>query len=237
MSGLTRQEMKRDEVREWMEIAIEWVVDNVRMIVGVVVGIAVVIAAIAMILGFQRSRAEENQEALASALELYSAPVDALAANPDDEDAPTFATEADRAAAARAAFEDVRSSGDASSKRIAAVYLGTLAANAGDLEQARTLWNEALDAGGQNALTATVRLNLLSLDRQEGRHAEIVTAMEQELESASPGLPGDVILYELARALEATGEADKAQDRYQQLLDEHPGSQYALEARSRIDAG
>lgn len=41
MSGLICQEMKCDEVCEWMEVVIDWIVENVRLLIGIVVVIVV----------------------------------------------------------------------------------------------------------------------------------------------------------------------------------------------------
>lgn len=233
MSGLTRQEMKRDEVREWMEVAMEWIADNVRLILGILGGIAAAIAITVGVLSMLRSRAEASQDELANALRLFAAPINETAADPENPTTPSFASNAERVAAAKTAFEDVRSDGGEAA-RIATIYLGNMAADAADLGEARELWSEALEGLTDSALAASVRLNLLSLDRQEGKHSDIIESLEAQLASSTPSLPGDVVLFELGRALEATGAVEQAKDRYQQLLDEYPSSQFGTEARSRV---
>ena len=237
MSGLTRKEMKRDEVREWMEVAMEWIVDNVRLILGVFAGIAAVVALVVLSISVMNKRAERAQDVLGDALRLVNAPIDAVAATPDDPTAPSFSTEEARTAAAKAAFTGVLDDhGSSDAANIAKIYLGTFAANEGDLATARERWTESLAGLNDSALSASVRLNLLSLDRQEGKHAEIIESLEGQLESTQLQIPADVILFELARALEATGEDEQAQDRYQQLIDEHPASRYAATARNLVNA-
>lgn len=233
MSGLTRQEMKRDEVREWMEVAIDWIAENVRLLIGIAVAIVAVLLIVTLMLSMQARRAEAAQEQLAEAMQIFAAPIDTVSPAPD-ADSPSFATEADRDAAAKAAFEELADDRGGDTGRIAEIYLGTLAARAGDLETARSRWESGLDGLTDSALSASIRMNLLSLDRQEGRHEAIVESMQAELERAEPTLPLDVVLYELARALDATGATDQAKDRYQQLIDEHPASQFAAEARARV---
>ncbi|MEM9407656.1 MAG: tetratricopeptide repeat protein [Acidobacteriota bacterium] len=233
MSGLTRQEMKRDEVREWMEVAIDWIAENVRLLIGIAGAIVGVLLLGALLLSVQASRAEAGQEELSGAMRIFSAAIDTVSADPE-ADPPSFATEEDRAAAAKSAFETLASSRGGDTARIAQIYLGTLAAREGDLATARTQWQNGLDGLSDTALSASIRMNLLSLDRQEGRHEAIIESMQAELEKSSPLLPLDVVLYELARALDATGAAEQARDRYQQLIDEHPGSQFATEARARV---
>ena len=81
----------------------------------------------------------------------------------------------------------------------------------------------------------SVELNLLALDRQAGKLEEVKSGLEKQLqEGAKRSLPEDVVLYELAATLEALGRDTEAHDTLQRLVDDHPRSPFAFEARRRL---
>ena len=55
------------------------------------------------------------------------------------------------------------------------------------------------------------------------------------MNSESASLPADVLLYELAKALESLERRDEAASAYQRLLDEYDDSIHAPDARRRLD--
>lgn len=231
---LSRKEMKRDEVREALGKGVEYVRGHERItlyIVGGLLGVLVVAALVVFVLGRREAGATER---LADALRIYGATVDPLDPAPGDPDQPRFATDQERVDKAKAAFEKLASSSTAAGD-VADVYLGEIAARAGDTETARKLWNGYLDANPGTALAVSVELNLLALDRQAGKLEEVKTGLEKQLEEgASRTLPEDVVLYELAQTLDALGRSSEAQDTLQRLVDDHPRSPFAFEARRRL---
>jgi tetratricopeptide (TPR) repeat protein len=237
MSGLTRQEMKRDEVREWMVVAIDWVADHVKVlfaVVGALIGLGVLLA---LVFQFLSNRAARAQEELAEGIRIYSAPVDPVAPAPDDPRNPVFSSEEERAAKAAEIFERVHQSyGSTAAGRIAGAYLGDIAAHRGDLDDARERWLRFLNKDSDSALAAVVRLDLISLDRQAGRSEQLVTDMRAAIESGSWGVPADVLLWELGVTLDQLGRSEEASDAFQRLLDEHPTSAFASRARERVGA-
>ncbi|HVS15805.1 MAG TPA: tetratricopeptide repeat protein [Thermoanaerobaculia bacterium] len=237
MSGLTRQEMKRDEVREWIVVAIDWVADHVKVlfaVVGGLIGLGVILALVFQFLG---NRAARAQEELADGIRIYSAPVDPATPAPDDPRNPVFASEEERAATAAEIFERVHQRyGSTAAGRIAGAYLGDIAAHRGDLEEARERWQRFLSKDSDSALAAVVRLDLISLERQEGRGEQLAADLRAAIESGSWGVPADLLLWELGVTLEQQGQGDEARDAFQRLLDEHPTSAYASQARDRVGA-
>ena len=230
---LSRKEMKRDEVREALGKGVEYVRDHERLalyIVGGLLGVLVLSALVVFVMG-RREAGAANQ--LADALRIYSAKVDPLDPAPDDPEKPRFATEKERLDKAKAAFEDLRGGTDAG--QVANAYLGEIAAREGDIETARKLWTEYLEKNPGTALAVSVELNLLGLDRQAGKLEEVKTGLEKQLEEgAARSLPEDVVLYELAQTLDALGRGSEAQETFQRLVDDHPRSPYAFEARRRL---
>lgn len=235
MSHLTRKEMKRDEVREWMDSVYFWVGENVKTIftvMGVVIVLGMVGGVVLLLVG---QRAERANEALTRALAVYGAPIEALGADPDDPDEPSFSNEADRVARAKELFESVHEAyGSTAAGQVAGVYIGEIAIEAGDTARARELWTAFVEHQKSHALAATVFMNLISLDRQEGRDEELLTKLREALADETLSMPRDLLLYELGLSLERAGETQEAMDTYQELVDDFPRSPFSADAQQRL---
>ena len=233
---LSRKEMKRDEVREALGKGVEYVRGHERItlyIVGGLLSVLIVAALVVFLIGRREAGAADR---LADALTIYGAKVDPLDPAPDDAEKPRFATDQERVDKAKGEFEKLASSrGGTDAGQVANAYLGEIAARAGDIETARKLWTEYLKKNPGTALAVSVELNLLALDRQAGKLQEVKSGLEKQLaEGASRTLPEDVVLYELAQTLDALGRSTEAQDTFQRLVDDHPRSPFAFEARRRL---
>jgi tetratricopeptide (TPR) repeat protein len=181
------------------------------------------------------TRQEEANEALAEALAVARAEIDSHDPRPDGQP-PKFADEAAREASAKAAFETVRREHSGTSPAaVAASFLARMAAEAGELDRARELWDEVVDDGGDSLLTAEARINRMALDREQGKLAELADRLRAELDSTDSALPKPVLLQQLALALEAMGQPEEARDVYRRLAEEHPGSSYAAGAERRAE--
>ena len=184
MSRLTREEMRRDEVREAVFSASTWFAEHVRQILLGIAGAIAVVVGVVLFLNYRDSREAEASLELSKALEVYraevrapdadaaldfldapadSAPGENDAGTPeapvtegeDEDDGLTFASEAERRAEAGSALEAVRESyGSTSSGRLASLYLGRIAAAEGDTATARALWTEYLEANGLDGALA-----------------------------------------------------------------------------------
>lgn len=237
MSRLSRKEIKRDEVMETVGSAVDYARDHTRTIILAVVGLVLLVLATAGVLIYLSGRSDEATEALAEALAIQGAEVGVADPQPEDPDTPTFADEASRSERAKAAFESVRElypRSDAAD--VAAAYLGQLAAAAGDLESARAHWEKFLDRQSEHALAAEVALNLMELDRVEGRSEELATRLAAMVDDPASGLPVPVVLHQLAVTYEHMGRMQDAADTYRRLIDEHPLTPYGAAARAEVEA-
>lgn len=184
MSRLTRDEIRRDEVREAVFSASTWFAEHVRQILMGVAAVIATVVGVVLFLNHQDGREKEASYQLSEALRVFRAPIDAPATDaiddlfgtppdsaPGDEapaapaesaaasdagdDDLSFVSEAARRSAARTEFEAVRESyGSTSSGRLASVYLGQIAAADGDTALARELWTGYLDAAGRDHAVA-----------------------------------------------------------------------------------
>lgn len=229
---LTRQEIKRDEFVEALERSASFVERNARMLIAGAVALLVVLLAVFGIYWWLDAQETKAGLALAEALEVYRAPV-GEAAEGEDPGFPDEAARRTRAAELFTAVQEEYGSTDAAD--VALVYLAQIAAEEGNLERARNLWQGFLDEYDDHLLAGQVRVNLIHLDRTEGRTEELVQRLETWL-AATPEerpLPADVVLWELARTYEELDRTEEAEDTYRRLAEEYPTSPYAAEARQK----
>lgn len=231
---LTRKEIKRDQVQEALAGVIEFIRDNIRSLLMLAGLVLLVISAIAAYRSYVDSKEIEASEQLAQAIRAYSAQI-TEAPDPADPRNPSFGDVTSRDAEARSRLQAVVDDfGRSDSAAIAKAYLGELAARSGDLDGARLLWEEFLESQGSHMLSSEVRLNLMSLDRAQGRGQELVTQIRVQLEEPATDLPKDVLLYQLALTQRELGLEPDSRQTLQQLLDEHPQSVYSAAAQVEL---
>jgi tetratricopeptide (TPR) repeat protein len=119
---------------------------------------------------------------------------------------------------------------------VASVYLAQIAMAENQPDRARELWNDFLEEHEEHLLAGQTRLNLLRLDRSQGKGEEVAQTLTAMLDETEPPLPMDVILNELAATQEQLGKKQEAIQSYQRIIDEFPQSPYAQEARQKISA-
>jgi predicted negative regulator of RcsB-dependent stress response len=214
---LTREDIKRDEVMEGLSRVAEFVRNHGRALALGIAGLLAVLAGYAIWQKVEAGRQVKANEELTAALDTASTGGDV--------------------AQAKVALEAVAEKyGSTPAGSIAYAYLGTIAARAGALEDARSQWNEFLSRHENDALAASVERNLISLDRAEGKSEELAERLRAVLANGSSALGEDSVLFELARTLEDLGQVEGAREIYARLLDEHPTSAFADEARERSSA-
>ena len=232
MDSVTREDLKRNELEEALGKGIHYAEDHKRMLiwgVGGVVGVALLVAGIFLWIG---SRKDGANELLGKALLVDGAEVVASGANPADVVRPTFASESARRARAKELFAELDDRyGSTATGRVAKLYLAQIAIAENDSEKAKQLWRAFLDAEPSGALSATARVNLYKLDREQGRGTELIGELQKMIELADKPLPADVILYQLALTYEALGKSDDAKASWRRIVDEYPQSPYTADAQ------
>ncbi len=234
---LTRKDMKRDDFASAVGKSVEYAESHARTLLlglGAVALVAVLVLVGRIYLG---NRAEKAGEALGHAMKVYQAPIDAAAAKPDDPKAPTFADSVARRTRAKDLFTAVRADyGSSDSAAVAGLYLAQIAAEEGKLDEARALWTEFVDDHPKNLLAAQARVNLFHLDRQQGKSEDLAQRLKSLLEQDEPGLPKDVLLFELATTQEELGKKQDALQSWRRLSEEYPESAYRGEAQQKVNA-
>jgi predicted negative regulator of RcsB-dependent stress response len=234
---LTRKDIKRDEFTAAVGRSVEYAETHVRTLIYAVGGLLLLVA-LAVAFHFYRSGQQEKaNQALAEALKVYQAPVTATGAKPTDPAEPSFPTDAARRTRAKELLAKVHQDyGSTDAGGVASLYLAQIAADEGRLDEARKLWNNFADDHKGTMLGAEARLNLLALDRKQGKGEDVVKELRSMLEKGDSPLPQDMVLHELGAALEDLHRPQEAIQSYQRILDEFPQSPYRTDAQQKISA-
>lgn len=236
--GLTRKEIKRNEFVEAVERSVDYASSHSRIILLSLAGVVLVGVAVGGTFLYLKSREDRASAALDRALDAYHAEIVPEGPSPDDPVAPTFADEDARKERARELFTEVKEGfGGSDPAVVAAAFLGRIAADEGDLEEARRQWQDALEGTADTVLATEVRLNLLRLDLQEGKAEQVASELEAMLnDPRQETLPEDVILFELGSVRERLGRTSEALNAYQRIVDEYPGSPYSAKAQQKASS-
>ncbi|MEM8961305.1 MAG: tetratricopeptide repeat protein [Acidobacteriota bacterium] len=227
-----KRDIREDELSTAVESTMDRIYDNWQVIVYGLGGLLLVFIigwGVNSWLGSQRADANSQ---LSEAIDTY--------VEPDVDDSveaaqKAYVTDESKRQEARDEFDKISGmTGSGTAGDVAELYVADVALAEGDTATARQIWETFLDRHGDHLLGVSVRLNLISLDRQEGKAEDVAERLRLELESPKKTMPEDVVLYELARTLEQLDRTTDAADYYQQLLDEYPQSPYASDARLRV---
>ena len=233
MSRLSRQEMKRDEVREFLSRAFFWVEEHAKQIGLALAAVAVLVLVATVATRLMGNRQDRASDALAEALEVERAPLRSDLSPGVTAPGRVVDTAEQRLAEARRSFEQVVADYPSSkSARVARAYLAKLDLDAGDTESARRIWAELVEGGSRDALNAQLLLNLVTLERRQdaARAEERLLAMVDDPDSL---LPQASVLYQLALTQEALGKTEESRSTYRRIVDEYPTSPEARSAAEK----
>lgn len=231
---LSRKEIKRDEFREGLDRVVYWLQLNVRLVLWIAAALALAAVLVFGWYAYSGYRQREANRVLAHAIAVSNAPVATKSPKPNDPVAPSFASLDQRNAKAKQLFESLaKRFGSTRAGSVADVYLGKLAAAAGDPAKAAELWNRFLRHHPDDMLAAEVQVNLFTLERAQGKGKQVEAKLQKMLDSQQKTLPTDVILFQLAVTQEKLGEHDKAMKNFRRIENEFSTSPYAAEARQQ----
>jgi tetratricopeptide (TPR) repeat protein len=231
---LTRKQIKKDQFVSLVDRGIHWLGQNWRQAaigLGTVMAIALVWGVTAVLAG----RKEAAAQALAKALEVYSAPVGSAA----PATAPVkFASDTERLAAADKAFEAVKSrywlTPQAS---MAELFLARIALDRGDQAQAIKRLEDLTSHRSDDPVVRLAMQDLVRLRLARGEGAQLVPELQRMASGKDPRMPRDAALYQLARIWDREGHLEEAAKAYRQLITDFPDSPYRSEAQQRLSAG
>ena len=222
-SRLTRREMKRDEVLETASRFFSYITEHTRGLVLVLLAVLALVLVGVGVYAYLESREERANESFARALAAFNGDIVVEEANPEDPTGPTFSSSDARDLRAQELFQSVdQDFGSTSVGELATVYLGSLAMRRGDTASAREFWESFIAADPDHMLGTEVRLNLLAMDRAEGRGDEVVAALREQLGSPSPDFPLEVALDQLGAAYAGQGRVADAEAVFRQARERLP---------------
>jgi TolA-binding protein len=234
---LTRKDIKRDEFASAVGRGVDFAESHTRELL-TTVGAVLLVVLIGIVTYFYIAhRSDVANQALSAAVKVYGAPIDPAGAKPNDAAEPSFASDAARQARARQLFERVHADYRwTDSADVASLYLADLDAAAGKVAAARQLWSDFAKKHGDHVLAVQARIDLLDLERSQGKGQQVAQQLREMLDRSDAPLPQDVTLYQLAVTLEQLNRDQEAVQTYQRLVDEFPQSPYHQAAQQKLAA-
>lgn len=224
-----KEQVRHDQLQSVLSRIYDQLHDHRQAVIALVVAVVVAIAGGIGAVTYMKYRHRAAAAELTKAMELYSAPIKTEGAQPDDPKTPSFASDAERLDHASQSMTAIH--GGAAGE-VAELYLADIASQKGDTATARSIWEKFLKSHDEHdVLAVSVRLNLIVLDRQEGKAEQVAENLKAELDKTAKSLPEDVLLFELAQTLDSLNKSDEAKEYYQRILDDYPRSPYATKAR------
>jgi TolA-binding protein len=240
-----RQHLKKNELARGLDAVREFLAERGKQLGMVVGGLAVVAVVVLGVFMFQNRSNAAADAALAEAMVAYNARVvpSSDAAEADLPEAATlgaqgtFATEAGKL---KVAIPKLKSVADAYPKDQAGIVAryhlaGALVAVGRSEEAIQEFSTVIANAPKDDVYGRMARFGLAEAQVRAGKYDDAIATWRQLADEKSEDLPADAILLELARAYVAKGDTAAARKVFTQLLDEHPTSQYASDARTELD--
>jgi len=228
----TRHALKQDKFITATTSGLEWLESNrssvLRWTIAGVVLLGLLIAG--LVVWHQRSQAAD--QLLAQAMDIYATPL-ATPGEPAPPGQTTYATAADRAAAAYPLFEKAANEyGWLGAGRTARYFAGITAVDLGKTAQAESELKQASDSG-PSSVAALAKLALANLYAQDG-HASQAAALFQELVAhPTTTVPKSAAQLQLAQMYENT-DPNEAKQIYAQIEDQDKGTAAAQLAQQQL---
>lgn len=227
-----KHELKRDEIGEALQEARGFLTKAEIMKPALaVIGLFIVLAGLYY---GQKFRVASSESAFARATEVYHAPVGATAPSGGE----SFKTDSERLQKAKTMFDDVASSySSMAAGRRARYYSALCLVEMRQFQAAEEALKQVAAIKDPNAIEpAMASLRLAEVLLAEGRSKESAALYKALGEDAASKLPKDQVLFGLATALEAAGDKIEARRAYTDLVNRHPQSPFAQDARLKVDA-
>lgn len=230
-----KNELRRDEVGDALKEARAFLTRSE------IVKPALAVLALFLVLGGlyygQKFRGSMAESAFARATEVFHAEVGATAPEaPGGSE--VFKTANDKFQKAKGMFDEVaRSYGSMPAGRRARFYSALCLVELGQVTQAEDAFAPIAALRDPGALEpAMARLRLAELALLSGRARDAAKSYETLIADVASGLPRDRLIFGLAEALAAGGDKLAARRAYTDLVNRHPQSPYAQDARLKMDA-
>ena len=215
MDTQTRHALKQDKLIQVTATGVDWLSENRRRAVRLLVPAVVVLAAIVVGLVIYNQRSTAADLAFGQAMDLYNTPL-AQAGQPAVPGATTFSSVAERAKAANQRFVDVtKRYGSLGAGTRARYFAGLTFMEMGQNGNAESALKEVAD-GHNSDMGALAKVALASLYQQTGRTSEAVVLYQQLIAKPTSTVPANAAQLQLAALYQITNPA-QAKRIYAQL--------------------
>lgn len=244
MKTRERHQLKTNEIADLIgDLSQRFDAHRRRILAGA--GLVVALAAIgAGYWAWRTQQATRSATALAGAMAIASAPVvppspPVAPGQPTPPKPPegSYPTAEARAQAALARFREVAAAYGSTWAGVAARYqAAALLAESGKPDDAEQEYRAVIERAGSGLYAEMARLGLAEVQVQKGQFDPAIATFKEMAARADGGLPVDGLLMQLGRAYALAGRNGEARQAYQRVIDEHPESIYATEARREAEA-
>lgn len=217
----TRHQLKHNRFAETAAETYSWAAEHqAKLVYGVIVA-AVLLAAVLGGWAYMSRRDQQAGKELASAMEMYNAPV--RPANvPAPPDMLTYGSSEERARAARAAFQKVADSYSTKSGKVARYFAGITAKDMNDTAAAEKDLKEVADSGDED-LASFAKLALAGLYRDTNKDQQAIDIYKQLVEHPTRSVSKSMAQLQLAELYQAK-QPQEAAKLYEQIRKDDPQS-------------
>ena len=231
MRSDVRHELKRDKFAETTTETMHWAVEHrSRLILYGSLALAVIVLAITFF-AVRRSQEQSASVALASALEIYQAPI-VPAGTPAQPGITTFNSSRDRSAAANAEFRKVADKYSTQSGKMARYMEGVTYGEVGDYTNAE---KELKSVDGSGDLGNLAKFALASVYRQSNRENDAINLYQEISAHPSRSVGKSMADLELASIYSAK-QPEKAKIILQQVAKDNANTVIAQLANEKLAA-
>ena len=247
MKRIERHHLKDNELATTLA-GISHVVDARRR--QLLYGAAALLAIVVVVLGFstwRRQQQSRGQELLAEAMVALNARVVPAGAAGPEGDAPaaaqigatgSFSTEAAKLNAAIPKLQVAADAAPSSPAGLTARYhlAGALAAVGRHADAITAFEDVARRAGPTSFYGRMARMGRADAQLRAGQFDAAIAGWKELMSQQADDLPVDALLMEMGMAYRAKGDAAEAKKTLTQIVDQHPNSPYAPQARAQLDS-
>lgn len=242
-----RRELKENEVARMIGATREFTQQHGNRLTTALVALVVIAAAIYGFLAYRNRQQSQGQDLLAQAMVVLNTAVVPVTATSNPGDAPaaagigakgTFSTEAQKL---NAALPKLKAAADAFPETQAGIqaryHLATTLAALGQQKDAVTQFDEVVRRAGADSLYGRMaQLGKADAQVAAGQVDSAIATWKELAAKKDANLPEDAILMQLARAYQAKGNTEEARKTFTEIVDNHPDSPYAGDARKELES-
>lgn len=236
MKTSERHQLKTNEFAKAVLRARELFLARQRQVTGVVIAVLFAIIAFGAYTVWRAQVAARADGLMAEAMALAEAPLTPPTGAPG-ESSVWFANETARAEAVLERLTAVTAAYPSTASGIAARYqAGSRLLQLGRPAEARAAFEDVMARAGASLHGRMARLGLAEAHVLDGQFEAAIEIFRDMAAQKDGELPVDGLLMQLGRTYLAAGKPAEALQSFQRVLDEHPQSIYASEARREAEA-